>query len=141
MGVSDVQIHFWSSGTRNTATLASKLATPTTRISDGPVGDYTVLLCPTYEQPRLGDFIPRPVRTWLGRNGQWVIGVIGTGNRSFGCTFCQAAHDIADRLGVPVLYRAELMGTPTDIDAIDTGIQQHWDELIQLRHPTTPATP
>ena len=131
-----MQIHYWSSSTRNTATLASKLTTPTTRIDHEPVDDYTVLMVPTFEQPRLGDYIPRPVRTWLGRNGQFVIGVIGTGNRSFGCTFCQAAHDIADRLGVPVLYRAELMGTPTDIDAIDTGIQQHWETLIQLRHPT-----
>lgn len=128
-----MQIHYWSSSTRNTATLANKLTTPTIRIDHDPVDDYTVLMTPTFEQPRLGDYIPRPVRTWLGHNGQWVIGVIGTGNRSFGCSFCQAAHDIADCLGVPVLYRAELMGTPTDIDAIDTGIQQYWEELIQLR--------
>lgn len=134
-----VSIHYWSSSTRNTATLANKLATPTIRIDHDPVDDYTVLMVPTFEQPRLGDYIPRPVRTWLGRNGQRVIGVIGTGNRSFGCTFCQAAHDIANRLGVPVLYRAELMGTPTDIAAIDTGIRQHWEELTRLRHPT-PAT-
>lgn len=131
-----VRIHYWSSSTRNTATLANKLTTPTIRIDHEPVDDYTVLMTPTFEQPRLGDYIPRPVRTWLGRNGQWVIGVIGTGNRSFGCSFCQAAHDIADCLGVPVLYRAELMGTPTDMAAIDTGIRQHWEELIQLRHPT-----
>lgn len=140
--MSDVQqIHYWSSSTGNTEALANKLATPTIRIGQGPVDDYTVLAVPTYEQPRLGDFIPRPVRTWLGHNGQFVIGVIGTGNRSFGYTFCQAAHDIADALHVPVLYRAELMGTPTDVTEIDTGIRQHWETLIQLRHPTTPATP
>lgn len=136
-----VGIHYWSSSTRNTEALANKLATPTARIGQDPVEDYTVLLCPTYEQPRLGDYIPRPVRTWLGHNGQWVIGVIGTGNRNFGADYCRAAHDIADCLQVPVLYRCELMGTPTDIDAIDTGIRQHWETLIQLRHPTTPATP
>ena len=134
--MSDVQIHYWSSSTRNTETLANKLATPTTRIGKDPVGDYTVLMLPTFEQPRLNDYVPRPVRTWLGRNGQWVIGVIGTGNLNFGADYCRAAHDVADHLGVPVLYRAELMGTPTDIDAIDTGIQQHWGTLIQLRHPT-----
>ena len=130
-----VSIHYWSSSTRNTATLANKLATPTIRIGDDTIDDYTVLMTPTYEQPRLGDYIPRPVRTWLGRNGQWVIGVIGTGNLSFGHTYCQAAHDIAECLHVPVLYRCELMGTPTDVDAIDTGIRQHWEELIRMRHP------
>lgn len=131
-----VSIHYWSSSTHNTAALANKLTTPTFRIDHEPVDDYTVLMTPTFEQPRLGDYIPRPVRTWLGRNGQWVIGVIGTGNRNFGADYCRAAHDIADALHVPVLYRAELMGTPADIDAIDTGIRQHWEELIQLRHPT-----
>ena len=130
-----VSIHYWSSSTRNTATLANKLATPTIRIGDDTIDDYTVLMTPTYEQPRLGDYIPRPVRTWLGRNGKWVIGVIGSGNRNFGADYCRAAHDISDCLGVPVLYRCELMGTPTDIDAIDTGIRQHWEELIRMRHP------
>ncbi|WP_312981050.1 class Ib ribonucleoside-diphosphate reductase assembly flavoprotein NrdI [Corynebacterium sp.] len=129
-----VSIHYWSSSSGNTRALANKLNTPTFRIDHEPVDDYTVLLCPTYEQPRLGDYIPRPVRTWLGHNGVWVIGVIGTGNRSFGCTFCQAAHDIADALHVPVLYRAELMGTPADIAAIDTGLRQHWKYLQHLRH-------
>lgn len=128
-----VGIHFWSSSTRNTETIANKLATPTTRIGQEPVDDYTVLMTPTFDQPRLGDCIPRPVRTWLGHNGQWVIGVIGTGNLNFGADYCRAAHDISDCLGVPVLYRAELMGTPTDIDAIDTGVQQHWEELVRLR--------
>ena len=129
-----MQIHFWSSSTRNTEALANKLATPTTRIGKEPVGDYTVLMTPTFEQPRLGDYIPRPVRTWLGRNGQWVIGVIGTGNRNFGADYCRAAHDISDCLGVPVLYRCELMGTPTDVAAIDAGLRQHWKYLQHLRH-------
>lgn len=128
-----VGIHFWSSSTRNTETLANKLATPTTRIDQDPVDDYTVLMTPTFDQPRLGDYIPKPVRTWLGHNGQYVIGVIGCGNINFGSDYCRAAHDVSNCLGVPVLYRAELMGTPTDIDAIDTGVQQHWEELVRLR--------
>ena len=128
-----VGIHYWSSSTRNTEALANKLDTPTARISDDPVGDYTVLLCPTYEQPRLGDYIPRPVRTWLGRNGQFVIGVIGTGNRSFGYTFCQAARDISEHLSVPVLYRCELRGTPLDVQEIDRGIKKYWDDLIRMK--------
>lgn len=134
-----VRIHYWSSSTRNTEALANKLATPTIRIDQEPVDDYTVLMLPTFEQPRLNDYVPRPVRTWLGQNGQYVIGVIGCGNINFGSDYCRAAHDVADHLGVPVLYRAELMGTPTDVTEIDTGIRQHWETLIQLRHPT-PAT-
>ena len=130
-----MRIHYWSASSGNTEALMNKLSTPTYRMSDEPLDDYTIAAVPTYEQVRTGDFIPRPVRTWLGRNGQWVIGVIGTGNLSFGHTYCQAAHDIAECLHVPVLYRCELMGTPTDVDAIDTGIRQHWEQLIRMRHP------
>lgn len=130
-----MRIHYWSSNSRNTAALANKLTTPTIRLGDDTIDDYTVLMTPTYEMPKQGDFIPRAVRRWLGRNGRFVIGVIGTGNLSFGHTYCQAAHDIANALHVPVLYRAELMGTPTDVTEIDTGIRQHWETLIQLRHP------
>ena len=130
-----MRIHYWSASSGNTEALMNKLSTPTYRMSDEPLDDYTIAAVPTYEQVRTGDYIPRPVRTWLGRNGQWVIGVIGTGNLSFGHTYCQAAHDIAECLHVPVLYRCELMGTPTDVDAIDTGIRQHWEQLIRMRHP------
>lgn len=133
-----MRIHFWSSPSGNTAALANKLHTPTHRLN-GDIGSWTILMCPTYEQPRLDDYIPRKVRQWLGRNGQWVIGVIGTGNRSFGSDYCRAAHDIADCLHVPVLYRAELMGTPEDVRNIDNGIRQHWDTLTAMRTPT-PAT-
>ena len=130
-----MRIHYWSASSGNTEALMNKLSTPTYRMSDEPLDDYTIAAVPTYEQVRTGDYIPRPVRSWLGRNGQWVIGVIGTGNRNFGADYCRAAHDISDCLQVPVLYRCELMGTPTDVDAIDTGIRQHWDELVRLRHP------
>ena len=132
-----VGIHYWSSSTRNTEALANKLDTPTARIGKDPVGDYTVLMLPTFEQPRLNDYVPRPVRTWLGHNGQFIIGVIGTGNRNFGADYCRAAHDISDCLGVPVLYRAELMGTATDVEEIDRGIAQHWDTLVALRQGTS----
>lgn len=130
-----MRIHYWSASSGNTEALMNKLSTPTYRMSDEPLDDYTIAAVPTYEQVRTGDYIPRPVRSWLGRNGQWVIGVIGSGNRNFGADYCRAAHDISDCLGVPVLYRCELMGTPTDVDAIDTGIRQHWDELVRLRNP------
>lgn len=127
------RIHYWSSSTGNTEALANKLATPTTRIGKEPVDDYTVLLCPTYDQPRLGDYIPKPVRAWLGHNGQYVIGVIGCGNINFGSDYCRAAHDVSNCLGVPVLYRAELMGTPTDVSEIDKGIAEHWCTLVEMR--------
>lgn len=112
-----------------------KLETPTHSILDSSPTDYTILACPTYEQPRTGDFIPKQVRSWLGRNGHYVIGVIGTGNLNFGHTYCQAAHDIADCLGVPVLWRCELRGTSADVEAIDSGIANNWGTLVQMRLP------
>ena len=133
------RIHYWSSNSGNTTTLAQKLHTPTHRIN-GDIGAYTILMLPTYEQPKQGDYIPRQVRQWVSRNGIWVIGIIGTGNLSFGYSYCQAAHDLSQCLNVPVLYRCELRGTPQDIRGIDQGIKEHWDTLCRMRqHTPTPT--
>ena len=139
-GVSDVQprIHYWSSPSGNTAALAQKLHTPTHRIN-GDIGTWTILMFPTYDSIRRDDYIPKQVREWAAVNSQWIIGVIACGNRNFGMDFCRGGYDLARCLNIPVLYSCELMGTPTDVTEIDTGIRQHWETLIQLRHPT-PAT-
>lgn len=132
-----VRIHYWSSSTRNTEALANKLDTPTTRIGKEPVDNYTVLMTPTFEQPRLNDYIPRPVRQWLKDNHQYVIGVIGCGNLNFGSDYCRAAVEIAEKLNVPVLYRCELRGTETDVREIDAGIAEHWRTLVEMRQGLT----
>lgn len=131
-----VSIHYWSSSTGNTAALANKLSTPTYRIP-GDTADYTVLATPTFEQPRLDDYIPRPVRKWLKDNHQYVIGVIGCGNLNFGSDYCRAAVEIAKKLNVPVLYRCELRGTETDVANIDAGIAEHWRTLVEMRQGLT----
>lgn len=131
-----MNIHYWSSPSGNTEALANKLSTPTYRIP-GDAADYTVLAVPTYEQPRLGDYIPRPVRKWLKDNHQYVIGVIGCGNLNFGSDYCRAAVEIAEKLNVPVLYRCELRGTETDVTNIDAGIAEHWRTLVEMRQGLT----
>lgn len=128
-----MRIHYWSSSTGNTEALMNKLSTPTFRMSDESLEGYTVIAVPTYDQPRLGEYIPKPVRTWLGHNGQYVIGVIGCGNVNFGSDYCRAAVDISNALHVPILYRCELMGTPTDVSEIDKGIAEHWRTLVEMR--------
>ena len=53
-------------------------------------------------------------------------GVIGAGNRNFGQTYARAADVIAAKCGVPVLYKFELAGTPTDIARVRAGLDTLW---------------
>lgn len=126
-------IYYWSSPTGNTAALAHNI--PHTTL---PIAPHTrtiqpyILLTPSYDQPK-GGFIPKQVERFLEHNSHHMVGVIGTGNRTFGTHYCQSAQDISSKYGVPVLWRVEIMGTEKDHDVIDHGINQHWDALVSMR--------
>lgn len=51
--------------------------------------------------------------------------------RNYLAHYCQAARDIAQEHAVPLLTTVELMGTPEDIQRINTGITQHWHTLTK----------
>lgn len=122
-------IYYWSSNTRGTERLAHKLDHPTRSITTHPTAHHPyILLTPTYDQPK-GGHTPPQVTQWLQTNAHNLVGVIGTGNRTFGTHYCQSAQDIANRHEVPILYRCELMGTSADIDNINRGIREQWDNL------------
>jgi len=53
-------------------------------------------------------------------------GVIAGGNRNFGALFALAGDVIAQKCAVPVLYRFELAGTPTDIARVTEGLDRFW---------------
>lgn len=126
-------IYYWSSNTRGTERLAHKLSHPTRSITTHPTTHHPyILLTPTYDQPN-GGHTPPQVDQWLQTNAHNLVGVIGTGNRTFGTHYCQSAQDISSKYGVPVLWRVEIMGTEKDHDVIDHGINQHWDALVSMR--------
>ena len=53
-------------------------------------------------------------------------GVIASGNTNFGQAYCLAGDIIASKLGVPFLYRYELLGTPTDVARVKEGLEDFW---------------
>jgi len=130
--VSEPLIVYWSSNSGHTKALADKLEANTVELADYDGTSPYVLMCPTYDQPH-GGFTPKPVQTFLEKHAHLMVGVVGVGNRAFGAHYCQAAHGISAKYGVPVLWRVEIMGTEKDYVVIDHGINQHWAALASMR--------
>lgn len=123
---------FFSSASGNTARMIDRLGVPSTQIpraADAPrVTDPYVLVCPTYADGQGRNAVPKQVVRFLNcpDNRAGLRGVIGSGNRNFGDTFALAGRLIADKCGVPLLYRFELAGTDTDIARIRAGLNRFW---------------
>lgn len=121
---------YFSSASGNTARLVGRLDLPALRIPiDGaapaPTGPY-VLICPTYADGAGRGAVPKQVIHFLNTHRAGIRGVIAGGNRNFGATYGLAGRVIAEKCGVPLLYRFELAGTETDIDRIRAGLEQFW---------------
>lgn len=58
-------------------------------------------------------------------------GVIASGNRNFGEAYGRAGDVIAQKCGVPWLYRFELMGTQSDIENVRKGVTEFWQRQPQ----------
>lgn len=59
--------------------------------------------------------IPEVVDKFLAKNGKFLRGVAGSGNRNFGNNFCGAAKKISQKYSVPILAQFELSGTQKEI--------------------------
>lgn len=117
-------IVYFSKTSENTKRFVEKLDLTAIRIPLEWMGDepFTVvrpyvLVVPTYGGNKEGKQIPRQVVDFLNFkvNRDLLRGVIGTGNTNFGETYCRAAELISAKVGVPLLYRVELLGTPDDV--------------------------
>lgn len=73
-------------------------------------GEY-VLVVPSYGAPRTGNYVPTAVKKFLGETGDCLVGVIGVGNTNFGPDFCLGAVRIAERWGVPLIAKVDLVLT------------------------------
>lgn len=87
-----------------------------------------VLICPTYADGQGRGAVAKPVIHFLNdaRRRALLRGVIGAGNRNFGRQFASAADVIAQKCGVPVLYRFELAGTDFDVIRVRIGLFRFW---------------
>jgi protein involved in ribonucleotide reduction len=59
-------------------------------------------------------------------NRKKVKAVIAGGNTNFGSHFCKAGEIVADKLGVPMLYRFEVTGTPEDVSEVNERLERLW---------------
>ncbi|KAA0917088.1 class Ib ribonucleoside-diphosphate reductase assembly flavoprotein NrdI [Dietzia sp. ANT_WB102] len=110
------------------------LRIPVRRVEPMPtVSDPYVLIVPTYGGSleitgKNGAAVPRQVVAFLNdeHNRSLCRGVIAGGNTNFGSDFGRSGDVIAKKLGVPYLYRFELMGTHEDVIRVREGLEEFW---------------
>jgi protein involved in ribonucleotide reduction len=88
----------------------------------------SVLVLPTYGGGNDNSTVPKQVIKFLNNpdNRKHIKAVIAGGNTNFGTHFGKAGDIVADKLGVPVLYRFEITGTPEDVVEVKERLAQFW---------------
>ncbi|MEY4961308.1 MAG: class Ib ribonucleoside-diphosphate reductase assembly flavoprotein NrdI [Actinomycetota bacterium] len=88
----------------------------------------SVLILPTYGGGNDGSTVPKQVIKYLNNpdNRKHIKAVIAGGNTNFGEHFCRAGEIVAQKLGVPVLYRFEITGTPEDVVEVKERLAKLW---------------
>ena len=131
-------IVYFSSSSENTHRFVQRLGLPAVRIPlnereriqvDAPY----ILIVPSYGGGGTAGAVPRQAIRFLNapHNRPRTRGVIAAGNRNFGDAYGRAGDVIAQKCGVPYLYRFELMGTPTDVDNVRKGVNEFWQRQPQ----------
>ena len=136
------RIVYFSSATGNTRRFVGKLGFPADRIplrAGDPalhVDEDYVLITPTYGGGNLRGAVPRQVIAFLNDpdNRGHCRGVISAGNTNFGTAYCLAGDIVSRKLGVPHMYKFELLGTPEDVSRVQEGLSEFWS-----RTSPTPA--
>ena len=126
-----MRLAFYSTASGNTARFVERLGEPAVRITAGDMPAMTapfVLITPTYADGEGRGAVPKPVIRFLNDPGTRanLIGVIAGGNRNFGEMFARAGDVIAQKCGVPCLYRFELAGTAGDVTRVQQGLERLW---------------
>ena len=134
-----VRIVYFSNVSEYTKKFVDRLGVPAIRIpvrKSEPmpvVSDPYVLIVPTYGGSlevtgRSGAAVPRQVVAFLNNahNRSLCRGVIAGGNTNFGTDFGRSGDVISRKLGIPYLYRFELMGTQEDVIRVREGLEEFW---------------
>ena len=127
---------YFSSATGNTRRFVEKLGFPAQRIPLLPRDEFLhvdqpyVLIVPTYGKPEGAGNVPPQVVKFLNveQNRHHMLGVIGSGNTNFGPLFGIAADIVAKKCDVPVLFKFELMGTDSDVEKVNEGLEAFWTQ-------------
>ena len=132
---------YFSSISGNTHKFVEKLHARTQRLplrtgEDTLVVQEPYVLCvPTYGKPEGAGNVPPQVVKFLNveENRRNMVGVIGAGNTNFGPLFGIAADIVSAKCDVPVLFKFELMGTPSDVDKGNEGLGEFWKQNFPQR--------
>ena len=127
---------YFSSVSGNTRRFVEALGRPAERIpllpSEAPltVSDPYVLVLPTYGGGEGRGAVPKQVIRFLNDEGNRALlrGVIAAGNTNFGEAYCLAGDIVAAKCDVPLLYRLEVFGTPDDVAAVNSGLEEFWTQ-------------
>ena len=127
---------YFSSVSGNTRRFVEALGRPAERIpllpSEAPltVNDPYVLVLPTYGGGEGRGAVPKQVIRFLNDEGNRALirGVIAAGNTNFGEAYCLAGDIVAAKCDVPLLYRFEVFGTPDDVAAVNSGLEEFWTQ-------------
>ena len=126
---------YFSSVSENTKRFVDKLEAQTVRIPirTEEAAEFvhdrdSVLVLPTYGGGNDNSTVPKQVIKFLNNpeNRKHIKAVIAGGNTNFGSHFGKAGDIVADKLGVPVLYRFEITGTPEDVLEVKDRLAQFW---------------
>ncbi|CAN5310454.1 class Ib ribonucleoside-diphosphate reductase assembly flavoprotein NrdI [soil metagenome] len=92
------------------------------------VDDPYVLVLPTYGGGSIGGAVPKQVISFLNdeHNRSLIRGVIASGNTNFGEAYGLAGDIVARKCNVNTLYRFEVFGTPDDLEAVASGLEEFW---------------
>lgn len=131
------QLVYFSSVTENTRRFVEKLGFPAQRIplrskdERVEVSEPYVLIVPTYGGGSERGAVPKQVIKFLNdpRNRGLCRGVISSGNTNFGTAYCKAGDIVARKVGVPHLYRFELLGTNEDVSRVQEGLMKFWSTI------------
>jgi protein involved in ribonucleotide reduction len=126
---------YFSSVSENTKRFVDKLEAQAVRIPirSEEAAEFvhdrdSVLVLPTYGGGNDNSTVPKQVIKFLNNpeNRKHIKAVIAGGNTNFGSHFGKAGDIVADKLGVPVLYRFEITGTPEDVVEVKERLAQFW---------------
>ena len=143
------RVVYFSSATGNTRRFVEKLGFPASRIplrAGYPplhVDEDYVLVTPTYGGGNLKGAVPRQVIRFLNEetNRSHCRGVISSGNTNFGTAYCLAGDIVSRKLGVPHMYKCELLGTPEDVSRVQEGLSEFWSRTSPTQEWRTPPVP
>lgn len=126
---------YFSSVSENTKRFVEKLGLNSVRIplKTDEAANFTydkdsVLVVPTYGSGEEKTTVPKQVIKFLNNpeNRKHIKGVIATGNTNFGESYGLAGDIVSEKLGVPLIQRVELLGTPEDIELVKERLALLW---------------